>query len=164
MQDVWLVNCNSPYYFCGLVRSPDTNVAMSVSSRQLTTIHSEILHHLDSVRCDISLSEFIGRGEPDHRVSLHNTTIALVTVISSFLSQAFMKVFDILQSLQSKGSNCVAWSCDTLLSAPPLVDNKVSQLHATQSEPLDYTNWSVSRTFMKAYETNLISPLPRLQL
>ena len=31
----------------------------------------------------------------------------------------------------------VEWSCGTLLSALPLDDNKVSQLHATKSQPLD---------------------------
>ena len=43
-------------------------------------------------------------------------------------------------------SDCVAWSCGPLLSTPPHLhhwggdDSKVPQLHATQSEPLDY-NW-----------------------
>ena len=32
------------------------------------------------------------------------------------------------------GSDCVAWSCGTW--------NKVPQLHATQSEPLDYIKYS----------------------
>ena len=37
--------------------------------------------------------------------------------------------------------DCVAWSCDTLLSISLSgggVDKKVPQLHATQSEPLDF--------------------------
>ena len=42
-----------------------------------------------------------------------------------------------------------------MLSTSGGVDNKVSQLRATQLEPLDYNDWSISKTFMKAYEKNL---------
>ena len=47
-------------------------------------------------------------------------------------------------TLLSKGPDCVVWSCGTLLSTPPPtvvggVDNRVPQLHTTQSEPFDYT-------------------------
>ena len=43
--------------------------------------------------------------------------------------------------MQAKGSDCVAWSCD-----------KLSQLHAMQTEPLAYQKWCIKDSSLTAHK------------